>query len=31
MSDGEWHYVACTYDGAAMRIYINGLVFPPGS
>ena len=24
VNDGEWHHVAGTYDGAAMRLYIDG-------
>ena len=24
LADGEWTYLACTYDGAEMRIYANG-------
>ena len=25
LNDGEWHYIAATYDGAAMRGYADGL------
>ena len=26
MNDGQWHHIAGTYDGAAMRIYWDGLL-----
>jgi hypothetical protein len=24
ISDGNWHHVACTYDGANLRLYVDG-------
>lgn len=25
LSDGQWHYIAATYDGATMRAFVDGL------
>ena len=24
LADGEWHHVACTYDGVSLKIYVDG-------
>ncbi|MBS1959474.1 MAG: LamG domain-containing protein [Bdellovibrionales bacterium] len=26
VTNGSWHHVACTYDGNAMRLYIDGVM-----
>lgn len=26
VTDGEWHHVACTYDGAILKAYVDGLM-----
>ena len=29
--DGNWHLVAGTYDGATVRLYVDGVEVPPGT
>jgi hypothetical protein len=26
VTDGEWHHVACTYDGAVLKAYVDGIM-----